>query len=338
MSFSTVSIPPNTSVIPVDTRFTPKVLYLPTVSTNAGRFLLIKDYYGNSSNSTITVSTTGTDLLDDYNYIYTFSNSYGSMNFISDGLRSWRTLGIYNGGLTPSAAFSPANFPNLTLWLDGSLASSVILSGANVTAWNDRSGSNNNLSNVGTVTTSNLNGSNVINFGTSRMATAATFPWRTKFAQFYVGRIATANSGGMLISHWSNAGYVSYDYTANNALMSVNGTGFTDAAGTPAISANTWFIWTIGYNNGTTATPYALNGTTRTTNTVAPTADTTPIATLYLNGNGNNQFDTSLMAEFIHYNNTLTLAQAQQIEGYLAWKWGIQSVLPANHPYKNAPP
>jgi len=298
---------------------------------------MIKDYYGTASNSSITVSTTGTDLLDDINSRYTFTNAFGSMNFLADGVRSWRMTGLYNGLYTPvGAAFTPASLPNLTIWLDASVASSVILSGANVTAWNDRSGSNYNLSNVGTVTTATLNGSNVINFGASRMVTTSSvFPWRTKFVQFYVAR---ANGGGMLISQWSNSAYVSYTYTANNALMQVNGVGCTDSVGNPSGVVNAWFLWTIGYNNGTNGTPYAVNGTARTTTTFGPVVDSTPVAPVFFNGNGNGQFDTSQMAEFIQYNNTLTLAQSQQVEGYLAWKWGLQGNLPANHPYKNAPP
>ncbi len=105
-SFSTVTIPANTSIIPVDTRTIPKVLYLPTVSTNAGRYLQFKDYYGTSSNSSFTVSTTGTDLLDDLNSRYSFSNAFGSISFVADGLRSWRMLSLYDGSLTPVAAGS----------------------------------------------------------------------------------------------------------------------------------------------------------------------------------------------------------------------------------------
>jgi hypothetical protein len=37
-------------------------------------------------------------------------------------------------------------------------------------------------------------------------------------------------------------------------------------------------------------------------------------------------------------NNTLGTVDRQKIEGYLAWKWGLQGSLPANHPYKNAKP
>ena len=28
----------------------------------------------------------------------------------------------------------------------------------------------------------------------------------------------------------------------------------------------------------------------------------------------------------------------QQLEGYLAWKWGLEANLPVDHPYKNAAP
>jgi hypothetical protein len=34
----------------------------------------------------------------------------------------------------------------------------------------------------------------------------------------------------------------------------------------------------------------------------------------------------------------ISFDQSQLIEGYLAWKWGLTSSLPSNHPYKNSPP
>lgn len=104
MSFSTVTIPASVSIIPVDTRSLPKVLYLPVVSTNAGRLLYFKDYYGTASTCTFTLSTTGRDLIDDYNFRYSFSNAYGMISLLSDGGISWRTMGLYNGALTPFPA------------------------------------------------------------------------------------------------------------------------------------------------------------------------------------------------------------------------------------------
>lgn len=45
---------------------------------------------------------------------------------------------------------------------------------------------------------------------------------------------------------------------------------------------------------------------------------------------------TGFFCEFIMYNVNLTLAQVQQVEGYLAWKWGLQANLPASHPYRSS--
>jgi hypothetical protein len=47
---------------------------------------------------------------------------------------------------------------------------------------------------------------------------------------------------------------------------------------------------------------------------------------------------TASVAEVIVYSTTPTAQQRQQIEGYLAWKWGLVASLPASHPYKNYPP
>ncbi len=42
--------------------------------------------------------------------------------------------------------------------------------------------------------------------------------------------------------------------------------------------------------------------------------------------------------EILIFNVSLSTAQRQLMEGYLAWKWGLQGRLPANHPYKSAKP
>ena len=45
----------------------------------------------------------------------------------------------------------------------------------------------------------------------------------------------------------------------------------------------------------------------------------------------------SWMGEIILTTN-ISFSDSQLIEGYLAWKWGIQNLLAANHPYINRPP
>jgi hypothetical protein len=47
---------------------------------------------------------------------------------------------------------------------------------------------------------------------------------------------------------------------------------------------------------------------------------------------------TGTISEVLYYASALTTTQRQQIEGYLAWKWGLQSTLPVSHPYYLAAP
>ena len=42
--------------------------------------------------------------------------------------------------------------------------------------------------------------------------------------------------------------------------------------------------------------------------------------------------------EYIFYNSVLSTSQRQQVEGYLAWKWGLQSNLPSTHAYAKFSP
>ena len=104
MSVTNVNIPTAQSFLLVDTRTGPnKVLFLPAASTLQGRYLSIKDYYGNATASTVTVSTTGLDRIDQRGIRYTLASSFGSVMLLSDGLRSWNMLGLYEGGDTATS-------------------------------------------------------------------------------------------------------------------------------------------------------------------------------------------------------------------------------------------
>jgi hypothetical protein len=61
------------------------------------------------------------------------------------------------------------------------------------------------------------------------------------------------------------------------------------------------------------------------------TGNNVPITGSYLNGN---------IAEIIGYapSSDMLVSNIQRVEGYLAWKWGLQSKLPSNHTYYSSPP
>ena len=61
------------------------------------------------------------------------------------------------------------------------------------------------------------------------------------------------------------------------------------------------------------------------------TGFTPPMSNSFLNGN---------IAEIIGYAppTNMSVADIKRVEGYLAWKWGLQANLPANHPHYSAQP
>lgn len=335
MSFSTVNVPQNSAVIPVDTRRIPKVLYLPTVSTNAGRYLLFKDYYGTSSNSSITISTTGTDLIDDYNFTYTMSNAFGSLGIVSDGLRSWRMMDLYNGALTPVApGWSPTSISGLAFWYDANDTSTMTFSGSVVTQWRDKSGNSRNANQNTGATYSNsslvFTGSQSYNAANSSSLLRNVFfaifvveRLNTTGATFLFGDTVAGITGGSLHVGYRNSTNATFAFwNSDLEITSISGTGATR-------------IWSFILPS--TGNRFAnLNGSligTFTNNSQLNSFNTLQIGAVF---NGN--FYNGSMFEIVGYTGNLTTLQIQQVEGYLAWKWGLQGNLPAGHPYKNAPP
>lgn len=47
---------------------------------------------------------------------------------------------------------------------------------------------------------------------------------------------------------------------------------------------------------------------------------------------------TGQICELAAFNVYLNTSQRQSIEGYLAWKWGLEGSLPSGHPYASAAP
>lgn len=85
----------------------------------------------------------------------------------------------------------------------------------------------------------------------------------------------------------------------------------------------------------------AVNGGTLVGNQAETSALSTsdPTFTLQLGSSGNGgSLLTGDYSEFLVFDSQLSTTNQQLVEGYLAWKWGLQGNLPAGHPYKNAAP
>lgn len=326
--FSTITIPDNVSIIPVDTRLVQKVLYLPVVSTNQGRLLMFKDYYGTSSNSSITFSTIGTDLIDDLNFQYTFSNAFGSMAFIADGLRSWRTMGLYDGSSTPGSSFQPTSITGGFLWLDASILSGS--DGTGITTWSSATPSYSYfMTGTATLRTGILNGLKVMQFSTSQNMSLSAGITSTTFTFFFVSRQTGGTNRRVFIGN-GNKLYGYWGGGKNQLYME----GWISAVGSPS-SDTSWDIYTITRNSSGGGNFLRYGNTLYTFGSSSAGLDG-----FYINTGGCCGGETSdcQIAEVILYNTTLTDAQCRQVEGYLAWKWGLQGSLPSGHTFKNNPP
>jgi len=241
-----------------------------------------------------------------------------------------------------SRMWSVLNPAGCAVWLDAFQETGG--NGSAVTLIADRSGNGINMTASATLSTNYLNRNPVYNLGTN-VPRNSSFTWNTYFTQFVVVK-GNNPTGGWLVNIMDGTNnYINYIYTGNWTLMATG--GFNDSVipqGTSVLTSTpggvtAWAIFSIGYGGGTTAANYSINGTVRSTTTAAPSASVNQTGTFYISGNYYGSYDTyTYFAEFMHYNSVLTDKQRQQVEGYLAWKWGLQSSLPGGHPYINFPP
>jgi hypothetical protein len=273
--------------------------------------------------------------------------------------------------------FNPRVIPGCFLWLDGADRSVVGVSGSNVTAWNDKSGLRNNLTTIsspaptynsntgairftannGVTTGTSIRGAlnttytnpistfivcsirldpntlynpRLINFGTN--GTSATY-----FAgQFTI--VINANSG-------STPGFAVY---ANNN-EDPTGSGINNQTFIPTTFSTIGIFENLSDYSGTTLTVNTfLNGNTstyssRTTTWIVAPPYVTSMSYISLGANTNgssyvgDDFSGDIY-EVLSFSRTISTTERQQIEGYLAWKWGVQANLPSNHPFQKGPP
>lgn len=239
-------------------------------------------------------------------------------------------------------SFSPTLFSSLQLWLDAQDSSTLSLSGSAITQWADKSGNNRNargFNNNPTYSTTALN-----NYPAAQLSSNAAFQAPLPFGLTNNGlsafivfqKTGTANSGETIITRGTNnlAGPIDIQTTSR---FRGNGSSQTSA--------------TSGFNIATATTPvvfdfYAAssgwieyaNGTNVLSNTTAVTfADAPNVSSIYIgtraDGFGPLWF-TGGVGEVLVYNRQLATGERQTVEGYLAWKWGLQANLPDTHPYK----
>jgi hypothetical protein len=245
---------------------------------------------------------------------------------------------------TPTTLFNPLLIANCLLWLDGADGSTVTLSGASVTQWNDKSGNGRNTNSVGTVAPTYVTGRGVSFSGGANSGMAGpmsiTGTTLTVFVAFTFNATQSSGSSFNRIAAFSQPGVIDFTGVSRCAAIIQNDTAFSlrnqrnNALGNPTGTFTAGSIFqgctvydgtnVITYLNGVGGTASASSGTFGITQYLLTNATSTYSAFLGTVG---------VMSEMITYSTALTTVQRQRVEGYLAWKWGLQTTLPNNHPY-----
>ena len=248
--------------------------------------------------------------------------------------------------------FSPQSIPNCLFWFDAADGSTITTSGSQVTAWLNKgswSGSATNYSGTVVSGSKTYNGLNALVFPTNgelRFTAAIPYQPRAWFAVF--NQTTQVTVSGPNFKQY----FAIINQTQGSGQDSAFGPGIPTTQGTTSYvmsegpsgnpnGVNTGNTVPDGYNqlkqygwinsaSSTASNFQTVNGTTYTlTNNYTATAYRTDSVIYSINtGWYNNSCD---LAEIIMFNAEITTTQRQQVESYLAQKWGLTSYLPSGH-------
>lgn len=255
-----------------------------------------------------------------------------------------------NFGTQQYFGFDPRTIPGCALWLDAADTATVVTSGNVVTQWRDKSGLGNTTTAIGGSPTYssnqiNLNGSSTYLAGPYVNTTTTLTAFVVATVNFSLGNYGAyyrlLSVGSTAANDYNNVAYAAAILHEPN---STNIGGYRNGAQNyVSVTTNTPFLLVQQYNgstaqlylNGTTSASAGSSGSFSTSSysigrDVGNTDGTPPVyAYTYWPGS---------IREVILFNGSLTQLERQQVEGYLASKWGLLSSLPASHPYKSTPP
>jgi len=243
--------------------------------------------------------------------------------------------------------FSPSlNILGCQLWFDATDSSTITLSSGSLTQWNDKSGNGRNLTAVSgyanaTVSSAFQNGLNVFNFSGNGLyraaANSAVYPLD---AYIIVAlKSLTAQSDVLSIGPTDADNFNSLIFSEGTQSRWKNGSSYgVRNVFSTSDETSTGFLliqWSIANNN------YLLrrNGTLLVQS--SSFSYSLPGGSIFQVGFRHTDITSAnfsgYIGEIVVFNNQLGDAQRQQVEGYLAQKWGLTGSLPSSHPFKKLP-
>lgn len=251
-----------------------------------------------------------------------------------------------------ASSFNPLLLSNCELWYDAAEFTSLTFSsGSNISQWSDKSGNARNatqasVGNQPVLSNTPRNFPVVGNTGSSGLTGTLTVNGLTNMTIFVVCNTTSAtevavNNGRLLfyIAETGSWGSIQM-YISQTRLDWRFGTGQAGNAPTFNLPSNVSTNYNIvSISKASTQETGFLNGTNIASYTAANTTIANTSNAFFITGPSlSSTYSANNIAEFLVYTSAITASQRQAIEGYLAWKWGLQGNLPTSHPYKTTRP
>ena len=239
--------------------------------------------------------------------------------------------------------WTPADITTET-WLDASDASTVTLVGGRVTQWDDKSGNARNATGGNGVQyiESDVNGLNVVNMaGSSADWMFLDLNWMAG-TKYSITALVTRNDGGGNYFTGRQAGatnglfHIGWD-NSSTFRLSHFGIGNDFNLSVPAFTTEQLTLFSgKSRTEGKELRYFDPAGFYTATN--GDTLDLASENDATLGNFGNGIWYGGKVCEFVMTANEISDEDLYKIEGYLAWKWGQEALLPVDHPYHSAAP
>ena len=228
-----------------------------------------------------------------------------------------------------SSQFTNTTVAGLRLWLDAT-------SGITNSVWSDKSTQGNNATQTaGTIAPTTINGNQAFNVTGLQMTLGnpTLFSGLTGASTFIVfSSTSNTNQGHPLFTFVSTSGNHllwsdgnNYEHIGFSSRQTVTQfsqgllqlyTNIANRSGNTLIHRFGTQVFSNVYGSGFTSSSYGIGGANQTGGQIS-----------YM----------GTLCEILVFGNTLTLADQQIVEGYLAHKWGFQASM-TGHPYRTSPP
>lgn len=249
-----------------------------------------------------------------------------------------------NPGLLTVVLWTPADLPNLYMWFDPSDATTITLSGSDVTQIDDKSGNGYHatqptISSAPQWGTATINGRNVLDFNKTNnyMVTGgvAALDRAMAIVAVYPSGSGTRVPTGVRDSA-NERSYIGQNSSKSRFAAAEQGS--LDGNSLPGDVVNVQ----VGYHNTAKDMRHYLNGTQDISSTFTGAIGGTH--NYYLGGLNDAGSPNSFvvfngqLAEVVFTSDVISNSNREKLEGYLAHRWGTAALLPVSHPYKNSAP